>query len=379
MPTLADHMMNHTPQSSHDSTTDHDDAHLTESERSAMRAYLQRAEVRISTQHRIATAFIGGAGLLLLIPIFLRDIVDGEITVFLQLSGNLFPAWGQATGAIATAVALLTVGVPLVLSLVIPMYGVYLLLKDLVHFYFTLYMPGFDHDLLNPTFALGGINFSPDESQRAKRHILKFQYIPEHMDFMLPFSRGRRELYFDTLIKDTDGAVLPASRSPDRLRTAGVINGATTDDKTVEQFNAAFGLARALDRELVAEVAISEMHLVRNVLYLRRLMLRYVKTLLLFIWTTVISFIMLPMLRDERFPNLLILALGYVAWSAAVLPILRVPANWIYRHRYDDPEPRHMDTQLTQLETQVQPWVRTAVLLAAISLVLAVISTMQTG
>jgi hypothetical protein len=356
----------------------HDETPLTESERNALRSYLQRAEVRISTQHRIATAFIGGAGLLLLIPIFLRDVVDGELTVFLQLTGNLFPAWEQTAGLIATVATLLTLGVPLILSLVIPMYGVYLLLKDLVHFYYTLYMPGFDHDLLNPTFALGGIGFSPDESHRAKRQIMKFQYIPEHMDFMLPFSKGKRELYFETMIEETDGALLPESRNVETLRREGILNG-QTDDKTALHFNAAFGLARSLDRDLIQEVAISEMHLTRNVLYLRRLMLRYVKTLLLFIWTTVISFIMLPMLRDERFPNLLILALGYLAWSVAVLPILKVPANWLYRHRREDPEPRRMDAQLTQFETFVRGWMRMAVVMASIALVLSVISTTQVG
>lgn len=356
----------------------HEETPLTESERNALRSYIQRAEVRISTQHRIATAFIGGAGLLLLIPIFLRDVIDGELTVFLELTGNLFPAWEQTAGIIATIVTLLTLGIPLILSLVIPMYGVYLLLKDLVHFYYTLYMPGFDRELLNPTFALGGIAFSPDESHRAKRQIMKYQYIPQHMDFMMPFSRGKRELYFDTMIEETGGALLPKSRDVETLRKEGILNG-QTDDQTALHFNAAFGLARSLDRDLIQEVAISEMHLTRNVLYLRRLVLRYVKTLLLFIWTTVISFIMLPMLRDERFPTLLILALGYVAWSVGVLPILKVPANWLYRHRREDPEPRQLDPQLTQFETFVRGWMRTAVVLAAIALVLAAISTAQRG
>lgn len=361
-----------------ESTVPHRDTPLTEAERNALRSYIQRAEVRISTQHRIATAFISGAGLLLLIPIFLRDIIDGELTVFLQIKANLFPAWDQTTGLIATIVTLLTLGVPLILSLLIPMYGVYLLLKDLVHFYYTLYMPGFDHDLLNPTFALGGISFSPDESPRAKQQIMKFQYIPEHMDFMLPFSKGKRELYFDKMIEETGGALMPPSRSLEMLQREGILNG-QKDHQTALHFNAAFGLSRSFDRDLIQEAAISEMHLTRNVLYLRRLMLRYVKTLLLFIWTAVTSFIMLPMLRDDRFPHLLILALGYVAWSVAVLPILKVPAGWLYRHRREDPEPQQMDAQLTQFETFVRGWMRMAVLMASIALVLAAISTSQVG
>ena len=348
--------------------------HLTEAERAAMRAYLQRSEVRISTQHRIATAFIGGAGLLLLIPIFLRDIVDGELTVFLELVGNLFPAWGNIAGGLASAVLLISLGIPLALSLVIPMYGVYLLLKDLVHFYFTLYMPGFHHELLNPTFALGGINFSPDESLEVKHRVMKFQYIPEHMDFMMPFSLGKRELYFDKLIQETDGEVLPKSRNVADLRAAGIIDGTTIDDQTANHFNAAFGLGRALDRNLVEEVAMTEMHLVRNVLYLRRLMLRYVKTLLLFIWTTVISFIMLPMLRDDRFSALLILALGYSAWSVAVLPLLRELPECVERNRRRHRTSHPPTAELTQLESQVEGWCRLSIASSLVALVLALLT-----
>lgn len=38
--------------------------------RNAMRAFLQRSEVRLSTMHRIANAFLSGAGLLVLFPVF---------------------------------------------------------------------------------------------------------------------------------------------------------------------------------------------------------------------------------------------------------------------------------------------------------------------
>ncbi len=57
---------------------------LTTDERNAMRAYLGRAEVRLSTLHRIATAFIGGAGLLLLIPVFIKDAIDSIMQILLD-------------------------------------------------------------------------------------------------------------------------------------------------------------------------------------------------------------------------------------------------------------------------------------------------------
>jgi hypothetical protein len=49
-----------------------------------LRTYLQRAEVRLSTMHRIAGAFLGGAGLLLLLPAFLREALVQVWTVINQ-------------------------------------------------------------------------------------------------------------------------------------------------------------------------------------------------------------------------------------------------------------------------------------------------------
>src|SRR5690349_8672679 len=131
-------------------------APLTESERNAMRAYLQRCEVRLSTLHRIATAFIGGAGLLLLIPVFFKDAFDNLLSVMLSEMRNHFPAQGTL-GIVLTVVLYICLLYPLFLSLIIPLYGVYLLLKDIIHFYFTIYTPGFPENILNPTFALTGV------------------------------------------------------------------------------------------------------------------------------------------------------------------------------------------------------------------------------
>lgn len=337
-----------------------DVAELTEAERAAARAYLQRCEVRLSTQHRVATAFIGGAGLLLLIPIFLRDVVDGELNVLIDFVQNLFPQLGDVAGWLVSGALQLSLAYPLALSLIIPIYGVYLLLKDLVHFYYTLYMPGSERDLLNPTFALGGVAFSPDESARIKRGVLEYQYADGHADFMMPFSRGKREAYFDSLVEATAGGVIPTGRDIDELRKAGVLAD-HADPATVQHIGVAFGLARTVDRSLMQEVAVTEMQLVRNVIYLRRLMLRYVKTLLLFIWTTTISFILLPLLNDARFPALLVMALGYLVWSVAVIPLMTVPVRWIFRHRHDTPRNGHIDAQLTQLEEHMARWCKLAI------------------
>src|SRR6185369_12845439 len=108
-------------------------------------------------------------------------------------------------------------------SLVIPLYGVYLLLKDIIHFYFTIYTPGFAEDLRNPTFALTGVLFSVDESPTVKREVMRREYQATRAGFMIPFSKERSELYFDTVIDSTKGHIIPESRDLEKLKTLDVL------------------------------------------------------------------------------------------------------------------------------------------------------------
>src|SRR5689334_6655117 len=109
---------------------------LTESERNAMRSYLQRAEVRLSTLHRIATAFIGGAGLLVLLPVFFKEEIVVLIKLFLTHTSDFTARLGASSG-ITVALLYICLVYVFVLSLSIPVYSLYLLLKDIIHFYFT--------------------------------------------------------------------------------------------------------------------------------------------------------------------------------------------------------------------------------------------------
>jgi hypothetical protein len=354
------------------STSDNDVHQFTETERNAMRGYLQRCEVRLSTLHRIAQAFFGGAGLLVLIPVFFKDAVDTIISALLSQTGNHFPVLGS-TGIILTGLLYIAIAVPLLLSLAIPLYGVYLLLKDIIHFYFTIYTPGFSENLLNPTFALTGVMFSVDESPSVKHEVMRYQYKATQMGFMIPFSQERQERYFDSIIERTHGDIIPESRHLDKLKQQGVLPDDYNPD-TVNRFNSALGIARGLDRTLAQEVAVTEMSLVRHVLYLRRLVLRYIKTLLMFIWTTAVSFVMLPFLKDARFNNLIVLAIGYLVWSLAVMRIMDMPIRWIYRHRYGDKTPHHVDSQLRLMQETLAKYCYASIVCGVIGTTLAVLS-----
>lgn len=342
---------------------------LNDAERNAMRAYLQRCEVRLSTLHRIATAFISGAGLLLLIPVFFKDAIDNLLAVLLAQAHNQFDPLGLP-GLILTGLLYACLMYPLLLSLTIPLYGVYLLLKDIIHFYFTIYTPGFSENLLNPTFALTGVLFSKDESPQGKIDVMRYQYEATQQGFMIPFSQERKELYFDSIIQSSKGAILPESRRLETLESLNVLPQ-NYDADNVKRFNAALGIARSIDRTLSQEVAVTEMSLVRHVLYLRRLVLRYVKTLLMFIWTMVVAFMLLPLLKDGRFPPFLMLSLGYLVWSLAVMKIIEWPLNWIYRHRHEDGLPSQVDPQLTMMQNQVRRFCYGAIGTSAVALMLS--------
>lgn len=346
---------------------------FTEAERAAMRAYLQRSEVRLSTLHRIASAFLSGAGLILLIPIFFKDVIDNIILILLADAGNQFVRLGETPGMALTILMYALVCYPLLLSLVIPLYAVFLLLKDIVHFYFTIYVPGFPNTLLNPTFALTGIAFSWDESPKVKREVIRYQYRPGKLNYMIPFSMQRRSEYFDDLFEQTGGEIIPASRRMENLKAWDALPE-DADTVTLRHFNEALGLARALDRALVEEVALMEMALARHILYLRRLLLRYIKALLMFIWTMLIAFIMLPFLRDDRLHTFTLLGFGYLIWGLAVMRIMNTPMNWIYRHRRENSTPQHVDPQLTLLERNVGKYCTWAVYTSAAGLILALVS-----
>jgi hypothetical protein len=103
-------------------------------------------------------------------------------------------------------------------------------------------------------------------------------------------------------------------------------------------------------------------------------MLRYVKTLLMFIWTTVISFLMLPLLKDTHFSPFIVLGAGYVVWSLAVIWIIDFPLYWIYRHRQSHIPSDHIDPQLQLMQDTIAPYAKIAIASSIIGLVLALLS-----
>jgi hypothetical protein len=303
---------------------------FTEPERNAMRAYLQRAEVRLSAMDRVATAFISGAGLLVLFPIFFSQAIPGLVGTFTLSSGSL-----------AQTVLLF---IPFALSIGLPLYALYCLLRDLTLFYFVGHTPGFPPDLFNPRFVFSGVAFSPDESAKVRKEVTLYEYSSDLIHFILPFGEAQAN-YCDQVIASTREQIIPAERMTAALELQGIIQQqpgsshllVNTDPPEkrnpgdVLRFNAALGLAGFKERDLVAEVAKSEASLVRHSIGLRRLVLRYVRALLMFIVTALVTFLLIGLVKDFQHWSHLVMAVGYLVWAIVTPLAVRMPVRrWIY-------------------------------------------------
>jgi hypothetical protein len=327
---------------------------FTEPERNAMRAYLQRAEVRLSAMDRVATAFISGAGLLVLFPIFFSQAIPGLAGTFTLSSGSL-----------AQTILLF---IPFSFSIGLPLYALYCLLRDLTLFYFVGHSPGFPADLINPRFVFSGIAFSPDESPKVRKAVTLHEYSSDLIQFVLPFGEAQAE-YCDKVLARTREQIIPAERMTEALELQGIIQWqpgsnhlhVKTDppemrnSSDVLRFNAALGLAGFKERDLVAEVAKSEASLVRHAIGLRRLVLRYFKALLMFIVTALVTFLLIGLVKDFQHWSHLVLAVGYLVWAVATPLAVRLPVRrWIYET--SDPRSQNVvghDTQLVAFENIV--------------------------
>jgi hypothetical protein len=317
---------------------------FSQDERQAMRAYLQRAEVRLSTMHRIAGAFLGGAGLLFLLPVFFRDYPRDLAGAF---SMELFPGRGHWVAALSMSALLLV-------SLALPVYSLYLLMKDIVLFYFIGHSPGFSDDHFYPRFALTAIAFPPDESPRIKHDILENERSLDLVTFAVPFSPHVQTFDFDKW-RQLGRSLLSPSRTVDE--------GASDRHK---RFMVAVGQAGLIDRDLVGEVAKMEVSLVRHNVHLRRLVLRYAKALLLMIWTIIVSFsiaLSFSLMRGSgafQYAWMWVVVF-YGVWLIGTPRVVRMPIDWIYEWANRNTKKEDIvrnDPELTHFEKQAAKWCR---------------------
>ena len=322
-----------------------------EESRSAMRAFLQRSEVRLSTVHRVAQALLGGSALILLLPLFIRDGFP-RMTTLLISSYDAHQQW----------VVIVGIAVAAVLSVALPITAIFLLVSDLLGFYFTsntFGAPGAGVDqsartVFNPRFIIPGLGFNNDELNATTRVLLaegrddewtKALLVPHNLD-----DSGWRDR-FDTRAFEIWGTVIS--------------EGLAGDDERLRQSFRLAGLHH--DRTLAHDVARTEALLAKHVLTIRVAVLRYTKALLLLIATTVAvlaasGFVEQAMNDDPTggrfvagFPYRysFLVALVYVAWAPLAARSVTAPLRMIQRHtpgvgEYQDV---YLDKRTTQFES----------------------------
>lgn len=206
-----------------------DDVALTSEDRAAIRAFLRRCDVRLSTIHRVATALLSGAGLLVLLPAVERDSVVVVLRALLS-------------GRSDTAHLLLVVAVAA--SLAVPFTALWLVVRDLTQFYFHAnHIRRGDVEAFAPRFTLTGLQLPRDELTPAAAVALEeLRNSPQAVEILVPKNDA------------TEG---------DGARSAAL-----------------FELAASRERSLLDEVTKVEHGMTRHILRMQVIVLRYAKALL---------------------------------------------------------------------------------------------------
>ena len=319
-----------------------------------MRAFLQRGEVRISTIHRVAQALLGGSALVLLLPLFVRDGFP-KMAILLISSYDAHQHW-LVIGGIAIAATL---------SVLLPLVAVYLLVGDLLSFYFTSNTfgaseGGYAHDnhahdrpIFSPRFIIPGLGFNNDEVSEHTQALLDEGRKDEWTRALLvPRSledKGWRDR-FDTRTFEIWGHVAPEGLAGD-------------EDRLRQSFRLA-GLNR--DRTLAHDVARTETLLAKHVISIRIAVLRYSKALLLMIVTMMAILAAAGIVEQAlhadpsggRFTEgipyryLFLVALVYVVWAPVAARSVTSPLRMILRRTPGVGE--HQDVYLDKLLTQFE-------------------------
>lgn len=303
-----------------------------------LRAFLQRAETRLSTMHRVAGVFLNGAGLLVLFPVFFKDAYLGIVDALWPPSTAdgltvLLPADQRAKLFLSVAF-----GAALLVAVGIPIYALYLLVEDIVHFYFQGHSPGLG-DAYYPRFTLSALAYPSDEvdAQKLKAAAIKHEYEDDWVHFIVPHMQKKRQGIglSNEFVWENYNTIISAARQRDTADAAwqkslpiAPPNKSSVTDK--QAFNVVLGQAGMVDRTMEEELAKVEVSLARHNWYLRRLVLRYTKALLLLVWTTLAAFSTLSLLKHSGPSRYEAALLAFAIWSVVTVFVVRIPKSWIY-------------------------------------------------
>jgi hypothetical protein len=301
-----------------------DEGTLTADERAAMRAFLQRCDVRLSTMHRVATALLSGAGILVLLPAVERDAVLQVLRSLLV--GSL--TWSRALLVVATV---LSIGLALVV--------LWLVIIELTRFYFHAnHVVHEGGEVFTPRFTLTGLRLPTDELTPQVNAAYNEVHGAQRTVRLLVPNNARARSRIDRQLAAYPGLVEP-SDNQDRARA-----------------EALFSLAASDRRTLVEECAKVEYGMVRHMLRLQVIVLRYVKALLVIVITSMAAFTSAAAVNgettvsaaDQRW-----IAATFLIWAPVVLIVVSSPVRWlqsVLRTEGATQSGVSRDPELTQLE-----------------------------
>lgn len=268
-------------------------------ERGAIRAFLQRCEVRLSTIHRVATALLSGAGILVLLPALQRDAIETVLRSLLS---------GTLTAPKALLAATVALSITLALALL------WLVVKQLTQFYFHAnHIRRDGSETFTPRFTLTGLRLPTDElSESSTAEYERLRTEQRNVDLLVPHNRRGR----DRIDRQLDA--YPALQSLER--------------SDGERVDALLELAASRRRPLLDEAAKVEFGLARHLLRLQVAVLRYVKALLVVVTTVLATYVSsaaisgttVSTVSDQRW-----IAGTFCMWAPAVIISATAPVRWI--------------------------------------------------
>jgi hypothetical protein len=276
------------------------DVTLDADERGAVRSYLQRSEVRLSTIHRVASALLSGAGLMVLLPALERDSVTSVLRALLNGSFDMSrPLLVLAVGA----------------SVALPFAALWLVLRDLTQFYF--YANHVRHaagESFTPRFTLTGLRLPHDElGLFGTASLDRVRNEPRTIELLVPANDAARAR-IDRQIAAYGGLGVP-SPPTDAARA-----------------RALFDLAASRPRDLFEEVAKVEHGMARHVLRIQLIVLRYVKAVLAMLTTLMAAFALAAVVegKADLGPGEEVwVAAILLVWSPVVIYAVTSPVRWL--------------------------------------------------
>jgi hypothetical protein len=272
-------------------------------QRQALRTFLQRCEVRLSTMHRVATALLSGAGIMVLLPAVERDAVTSVMRALLHGTLDL------DRGLLAVAVGL---------SIVLVIALVWMVMRQLTQFYFhAIHISRDGVETFAPRFTLTSLRLPMGElDDSGEAEYLRQRNSQHNIELVVPDNPTTR-------------------RRIDRQLNAYPALQAHSGRTDIERIDSLLSLMGARRRELIDEVVKIEHGMARHMLRLQVVVLRYVKAVLAVVITLLASFVADASLDPSLDPSGASqasqrwIAATMAIWAPLVIIAVSTPVRWV--------------------------------------------------